>query len=235
MPALAQYGLWWRVTESCSGLSGASDQIRWYVIPGVQKFTTDDGQASGAYYPSTREIVLAEGAMDDGSLVRHEMLHALLQRPVHDPAYFRDRCGGIVSCDCPAIQGPSPASPAVSARDLQISTDVQPIVVTDSASGGWIVVVVSATNPRTESVWVDLTRLPGDTLALGWEFFLSNADMSESTVLPLRLGFAPGERKQFAFDVRLRNFPTVPPGSYQVTGRLNLARGTSATITFPNN
>jgi hypothetical protein len=31
-------------------------------------------------------------------IVRHEMLHALLQRGTHSPEYFHRRCFGVVDC-----------------------------------------------------------------------------------------------------------------------------------------
>ncbi len=31
-----QYGLWWQMVESCSGLSGDLATVRWYVQPGVE-------------------------------------------------------------------------------------------------------------------------------------------------------------------------------------------------------
>src|SRR5262249_9630109 len=86
MTPLPQCGLWWRMSERCSQLSGDLAAVTWYVIPGVLSFGTD--QKQGEFFPSSHRILLAGRSTRDGQLVRHEMLHALLGKVAGHPAEY---------------------------------------------------------------------------------------------------------------------------------------------------
>jgi hypothetical protein len=90
----AAYQDWWVATEACSGLDGSHRDIEWYVVPGASTFDTEDGPKVGLWSNSSAgmRIVLAGDYADSELVVRHEMLHALLDRDGHPSAYFRDRC-----------------------------------------------------------------------------------------------------------------------------------------------
>jgi hypothetical protein len=49
-------------------------------------------------------VVLASPFIDDPGVVRHEMLHDLLNRGDHPAEYFQGKCAGVVVCneDCRA-------------------------------------------------------------------------------------------------------------------------------------
>lgn len=103
LPARAQlvstppdiYRDWWIKTEACSGLSGSFDRIQWYVVPDVQTFQTDAGEKVGLWTHSSEgvRIIIAGDYESNELVVRHEMLHALLDREGHPTEYFHDRCG----------------------------------------------------------------------------------------------------------------------------------------------
>lgn len=94
-PFLAQ---WWQQAEACSGKTGDFTSIHWYIVPGVGSFSVGYGpDPSGAYYPTLNSIVLAEYVDGDGTVVRHEALHAILHVTDHPPEYFRDKCGPLVT------------------------------------------------------------------------------------------------------------------------------------------
>ena len=95
LEAPAHFGEWWARTEQCSGLTGSMDVIRWYVVPDVSSFETDIGEKVGLWIktPSDAVIVLAEAYADHELVVRHEMLHQLLQRSGHPEEYFVEKCG----------------------------------------------------------------------------------------------------------------------------------------------
>ena len=79
----ARYALWWRLTQSCSGLTGDFASVSWYVVPNTTT-VYDQGKQVDAYWISDPDrIVLADARRNDGRIVRHEMLHALLHRNGH--------------------------------------------------------------------------------------------------------------------------------------------------------
>jgi hypothetical protein len=93
--AKSSYALWWNVVENCSGIHGELTRVRWSMVsrPYLLKRGTD--LVYGLWSPRENSITLAQGYLVEGHLVRHEMLHSLLQSGDHDPQYFRVRCGGI--------------------------------------------------------------------------------------------------------------------------------------------
>jgi len=89
-----EYALWYAKTESCAGLQGSLEGIEWYVVPDVATFETSIGEKVGLWEKvgrSTR-ITLAGDYVQHEMVVRHEMLHDLLERTGHPPEYFVNRC-----------------------------------------------------------------------------------------------------------------------------------------------
>jgi hypothetical protein len=72
---LPVYAEWWSATESCSGRAGDLDAISWYTATGI---TADGALASGLWRPP-HDIILLLGRENDEFVVRHEMLHDLLE------------------------------------------------------------------------------------------------------------------------------------------------------------
>lgn len=89
-----QYQTWWAQTEACSGRQGHLERIAWYVVPDVTEFTTPEGENVGRWSRGSNgtQIVVAGAYLVNELVVRHEMLHALLNRPDHLREYFVDRC-----------------------------------------------------------------------------------------------------------------------------------------------
>jgi hypothetical protein len=90
----AEYQAWWALTEACSGRQGHPEGIRWYVVPDVAGFMTSQGEKAARWSRGTdgSRIVIAGAYMGAQLVVRHEMLHALLDRGDHPPEYFVERC-----------------------------------------------------------------------------------------------------------------------------------------------
>ena len=88
------YRDWHLKTEACSGRIGEFSTIQFYVVPGVDSFPTEEGAKVGWWIleGGTSRIVLAGNLASQELVVRHEMLHALLQRAGHPTEYFVDRC-----------------------------------------------------------------------------------------------------------------------------------------------
>ncbi len=91
----AQFRDWWARTEACAGRTGRLAEIDWYVVPGVAQFSNDGAPQVGRWSRSGSDsrIVLAGDFAGDELVVRHEMLHALLDRGDHPSRYFAARCG----------------------------------------------------------------------------------------------------------------------------------------------
>jgi len=167
----ARFALWWQMTESCSGRRGDLRAIRWYVVPNVSSIDVDGEQVQGVTFGTDR-IVLAEPYRLDGSLVRHEMLHALLRVGGHPRDAFLVACDGIVVCDsvCEADAGgrtaPAPDAVEIDSRDLITRVEIVPQQPSGSRNDGAVAAIVSITNPRSTPAWVRLTpQAPGDSFS----------------------------------------------------------------------
>jgi hypothetical protein len=226
------FALWWKKVEACSGRSGSLASVQWYVVPGVR--TIPDGKYGevGAYTDyRDRRIVLAGEVQMLGPLVRHEMLHELLQAPGHPRRYFLEQCTGIVDCTgtCVEEAGPPPAQPAsvprVPGDSFDVSIRVEPEHPGVDTLGGRFMVIVTARNPSTHSVVLRNPPPPNPLppYTFGWLFgdsgpnlgFVDNAwDLDAAA-------FAAGETKQEIFDFAVdqqRNLMSIEPGTYQMRG-----------------
>jgi hypothetical protein len=94
----AEYQTWWEQVEDCSGITGHLEGVSWYYIPDVSQFTVPgNSDVAGYWQPYHHSITLAGSEISDADLVRHEMLHALLNAKGHPVEYFGEKCGAIVS------------------------------------------------------------------------------------------------------------------------------------------
>jgi hypothetical protein len=114
MAAPEQYRSWWSATEQCSGLSGDFSKLEFYQVPGVSTFASPVGTVVGLWNQAGSEnrITLAGYYLDNELVVRHEMLHALLERTGHPVEYFVTRCG-LTWDSWPAHNGVTGGAPAL--------------------------------------------------------------------------------------------------------------------------
>lgn len=89
-----EYLTWWRLTEACSGRTHQPEGIQWYVVPAASSFATLNGSLTAQWSRGSdgARIVISGAYQSSEMVVRHEMLHALLDRGDHPPQYFVDRC-----------------------------------------------------------------------------------------------------------------------------------------------
>jgi hypothetical protein len=89
-----EFEAWWAKTEACSGRAAEPRGIVWYVVPDASGFASSQGQDVGFWSRGTNgaRIIIAGTYMGNEMVVRHEMLHALLDRGDHPPEYFVTRC-----------------------------------------------------------------------------------------------------------------------------------------------
>jgi hypothetical protein len=111
--SLPVYQRRWAMTEACSGLTGSLPAITWVVGPDQSSLTVDSENGVAGYWTfAGNRIVLAAPETLDGPVVRHEMLHALLQAPGHPRDQFLANCAGVVLCETACITDAGPAPPA---------------------------------------------------------------------------------------------------------------------------
>jgi hypothetical protein len=206
-----QFVLWWRMTEACSGRRGDLHAVRWYVQPHVETLHIPgerNGQYGAYWWSIGNRILLTERAVTDGWLVRHEMLHALIGQAGHPRGDFIDRCGGIVTCtgECQrdAGAGAQPATDAVEidATELDVTVSVVPSPSFGiHENGGWFAYVVTATNPRSEPVWVRVRRPGPDARgAATFGFVEGPAVWSYAYTTDDRIAFGPQQTKRYTYD-----------------------------------
>lgn len=222
----AHYATWWEMTKSCSGRSGSMESVTWYQIP-ADLFVLDGKSVSAYWSAGSNQIVLSSGVLDDGQVVRHEMLHALLGEKGHSREDFLQNCAGYVTCTtgCVTDAGPAPQVPStvprVSASALEVTMQITrnpPIGI-----GGIYTIKISARNPAPNTVFVNLPTIMQSEISFAYAitgpFGKSDRvivhDFSSAT-------FAAGETKVHVFELFADNQGTLPrhifAGQYTATG-----------------
>ena len=84
------YREWWAKTQACSGKEANFDRITWMVVDG-ESFSCASGQCVG-HWESSHQIWIAKEWLDNEMVVRHEMLHDLLDRSGHPNPPFGQDC-----------------------------------------------------------------------------------------------------------------------------------------------
>ena len=93
VPTLELYQEWWTKTEACSGRTGDMSQVAFYAVDspsGAIALGTEKGH--GWWIRDGNRIYLPANALSEEWLVRHEMLHALLQTGAHPTNQFVEAC-----------------------------------------------------------------------------------------------------------------------------------------------
>lgn len=224
----APYRLWWALAEQCSGVAAPFESVAWYHVPGAEALTIEGRTYHGIWYATGNRIVLAGGAVHRATLVRHEMLHALLQTGGHPAEQFSVRCAGYVACggQCAAAAAAGAIDPdppgAVSGAQTVASTDLAhraqlfPAAPSVAQSGGWVALVLEARNPSNEAVSVRLTPVaPGQHAAATFGWAVGGRNQGYAFVWDTLLAFGPGATRRHVEDIRL------PEGEYAVSALFN--------------
>jgi hypothetical protein len=244
------YRLWWAMTQECSGRPGSFTAVDWYVVPGAHFLDVEGKRVDGYWTAPGNTIVLAESAVMDAALVRHEMLHALIRVTSHPRESFLGRCGGVVVCisSCLAEAGPppppDPAALHVSPTGLEVNVLVTPERPARALYGGYFTLTVTVHNPRDQAVVVTLPpsadagppvtfeyRIEGSGLAAAY----NDRAWDESVIR-----FGPGETKRRVYDFRMTDVSGLigrdglGPGTYQFRAAYGgVWAATSPTVTLP--
>lgn len=191
---LAPYRTWWQLVEACSGLTGSFDAVNWYV---AAVMNPNDLSVDAVWIPARNEIVLRDPT--NGGLVRHEMLHALLQRGGHPAEYFGDKCASLVKCELNCAppehdRGVPATAHVIRLTELEVSVRIAPEQPSVSIDSGWVRVILDATNPYAESVWVVLPQ--NDT----YSCYSSAGELGWTTPPEYVWAFRASERRSYTFD-----------------------------------
>jgi hypothetical protein len=244
----AVYQRWWEMTVECSGRRAPLSAVRWYFVPGARTVQLNGEQYAGYWSQGGNSIVLAEEAMLDGSLVRHEMLHSLIDVGTHPRGEFLGRCGGVVECSgrCIADAGRLPPVDPRVARvgpdALEIGVLVNPAAPSRAQYGGYFTMTVTARNPRTHPVVVTLPP-PGDagpsvTFEYRVEYPGGYVESNERAWDDGATRFDPGETKRHVFDFRMVGAEQstlsggLRAGTYDLRGAYGLRWAPATTITL---
>jgi hypothetical protein len=226
MQAPLVYGLWWGLTEACSGISGDLSSVRWYALPDAASFEVNGGTYQSYWWGTGNRIVVAGRSKMVGPLIRHEMLHALTG-PKHSREYFVDKCGGIVACEgqCLAEAGEPSAPPGdaatITPSDLDVAVDVTPAQAAFESDSGWAAITVSATNTREYPVWVHLLPVgPGAfySATFGYDVRCESTCGGKSGYIYIasdRIGFNSRQTRRYSFDFQLS------PDDFVIRGAFN--------------
>ena len=199
---LPVFAFWWDLVQSCSGRTASMTDVRWLVSPQV---VVDGHEYQGYWWENGNRILLSDSRLKDGSVVRHEMLHAILRRGDHPPEFFADRCAGEVACnDClpdgyGATAGDRAGAQSVTASELDVTVDVRQPGNTYGVHSGVLAFTVRARNPLNRPVWVSI---PADRT---FEHRIVGAGITSGVYWTLepRFYFGAGESRTMVFDVEL--------------------------------
>lgn len=198
---------WWQVVESCSGRKARFDDVRWFQ---ANDLTIRGEFALGAWFPEGNRIALLGSESFLASIVRHEMLHAILQDADHPVEFFETRCGDLVVCgrDCPTETIPPLVTPA-SFDEMDVHIEVFPRVPSLRRYAGQLSFVITVHNTTSRNIYLRQSGYGFAQCPVG--VLLSSVPNPHRTVLRcehLGLGGLPrfyraGESRSAVVDVNL--------------------------------
>jgi hypothetical protein len=93
VPTLGLYQEWWDKTVACSGHQGRMTDANFYAVDAPSGAIELAGEMAHAWWVREgNRIYLPANALGEEWLVRHEMLHALLQKGTHPTETFVHAC-----------------------------------------------------------------------------------------------------------------------------------------------
>ena len=223
----AVFERWWAMTEQCSRHTGDFGAVQWYHAPGSQ-VKLDGDWVQGYWTSRGNAVVLAEDFEKTGSLVRHEMLHALLRIQGHPREEFLGACAGLVDCagSCISDAGPwqHPLGAIIVSPDSISLSSVSTVMPVERDGDRFFSFRIRVTNPATHPIIVapppnlDPTVFGYDVRGANGSGGISSTELvSDSS----RISFAAHESKEWMYEFLIADrftYSSLPAGSYVVRG-----------------
>jgi hypothetical protein len=91
---LAEYAVWYSQVELCTGVTGSFGDVHWFEVPHSRWWDPVWEQYAIGTWRAPHDIYLANAELSNESLVKHEIVHDLLQGGLtYDPRF--KSCSGI--------------------------------------------------------------------------------------------------------------------------------------------
>jgi hypothetical protein len=223
------YSTWWNMTQACSQLTGSLSAVTWYTTDEVVHDISTGDVIAGYWVAGSNRIVLNTAVMMDGGIVRHEMLHALINHSGHPRSQFLGKCAGTVDCEraCAADAGPYPTPPEtpllVGTESIETTIVVDPATPTHAVDEGRFSITVMTHN--LTSHWITIAPAsgldPDVTFAVDVHGINGATGRDQTGVDQSERIFAPDETKRHVFDLVIGDYPfgnQLLPGDYVVRG-----------------
>lgn len=90
---LPVYREWYAELEACTGIKGDFDVIRFFTAESI----TEGGEPRGGYWTPPHKITLQDNMVEPvfAWLIKHELMHDLIQSGSHPSTYFKGVCGNL--------------------------------------------------------------------------------------------------------------------------------------------
>jgi len=235
----AVFARWWAMTEACSGHKGNMGGVHWYRVPG-SRFILHGQPAAGYWNNSTNRIVLVEDAIEQGDMVRHEMLHALLGVNGHPRAQFLGSCASLLPCQGTCIKDagqwhvPAQNYVVLPPDSLDVTSHVE-LFPSESDGQRWLALEVIVRNPGERAV---VAAAPGDRVTpptFGYDLRGPSGGIGGGEIATdsSTLYFRPLETKRWLFEFLVApdlSEHHMPPGNYLMRGSYARHRSADTTI-----
>jgi len=84
------YALWYAQAETCAGVDGSYEAVRWFEVPGDRWWDSLRHQYAIATWRRPHDIYITTAHLDDEDVVKHEVVHDLLQGGATDAPRFAE-------------------------------------------------------------------------------------------------------------------------------------------------
>ena len=205
-----QFRVWWEVVEACSGRRAPFDAVSWFQVP-VGELAIRGETAAGAWFVFGNRIAIVNTWLTGGGLVRHEMLHAILETGDHPKEYFQQKCADVVACgrDC-VTQARLPGAREVSIDVLEVDAMLYPGAPSLSEHGE-VTVVVRVRNPANGGVFLPIETFTEARCAVGFQISMASEPLPSeigcgyppNIADDARVYFGPGETVRLLFETNL--------------------------------
>lgn len=205
----AHYRAWWQVVEACSGRQAPFDAVSWFKVPDGDLAIRGE-TAAAAWFVFGNRIAIVNTWLTGGELVRHEMLHAILETGDHPEEYFQQKCVDVVAPGRDVTQARLAGAKQVSIDVLEVDATLYPTAPSLSQNGK-ATVVVRVRNPANGNVFLPMETFTESRCAVGFQISMASEPLPSelgcgwlpNTAGDGRIYFGPGQTVSLLFETNL--------------------------------